>query len=202
MNAANTVHSQNCWIWALVAYGPIKQLGFLSREDCMVCHVGMVDQRWSGASLRCLWSHCFGPCVVVCEREPPFFPRSGLSLTEHIQISLHLSTAALLWKLMNCRDGLYIVCYTGDFEATIPEINTSNFGPLPPQNNSTNTLYQLFLLISWNVSKREQWCMFLLVLEHFKNDNKNNVEEKDVCSDYSGLCKQASLLCSYSFEAL
>lgn len=45
----------------------------------------------------------FGPRVAVSEREPPFIPCSMTSLSLSRPES-HFISAALLWKLMNCRD--------------------------------------------------------------------------------------------------
>lgn len=125
-NTANTVDSQNCWMWALVWDGPIKRLGFLSREECIVSHLCTADRWWSESRLSA------APLVLVLLsiREPPFIPSSVTSLSLSRARS-HFISAALLWKLMNCRDWPIPICSAGDlcverkdFGANIPEIKS------------------------------------------------------------------------------
>lgn len=107
MNAENTVHRQNSWIWALVWCGPIKRPGFLSR--------GMYGfSSWDGwsAAERCISAVSLVPLplvlVLLSMREPPFLFHTPTSLT-----SSQCSRSSL--KLMNCRDWLILFALPENF---------------------------------------------------------------------------------------
>lgn len=118
-NAANTADCQNCWMWALVWYRPIKRLVFSRSEEWLVSHLCTVDQQQSGAALQRLWCLCCSQWESLT-----FFPRSATSLSQSRPRS-HFISAALLWKLMNSRDCLSPVSSAGDFCVEMKELGAN-----------------------------------------------------------------------------
>lgn len=132
MITLQTQFSQSCWTGALVWYGPIKRQRFSSREEWTASHLRMgFFQRWSGASLQCLWSYCLW-FLCCCRWDSLFFFSfcAPASLTKQTLISLHLCAGAL-WKLMNCRDRLVVFAlleasmWRGRTLEPVPEIKSS-----------------------------------------------------------------------------
>lgn len=99
----------NCWIWAVSWYITIKRAR-LFIYYCFNLEMN-VSFLFLGRLLISGW--CISlvslALVLLLMREAPFYSTlRPPSLTKQTQISLHLSAAALLWKLMNCRDRLIL----------------------------------------------------------------------------------------------
>ncbi len=69
---------QNFWKLAPVWWRPVKMLVFSQKEECVVSHLGTVDQQQSGAALQCLRFLC----CCRCESLTHFIPHSATSLTK------------------------------------------------------------------------------------------------------------------------
>lgn len=106
MNAENTVHRQNSWIWALVWCGPIKRPGFLSRRMYGFILGWLIS---SGVVHLCsvFGASAFGSCVAVNERAPLFIPSTDLS---HF-----ISVQPLFFKVNELQRLTYPVCSARDF---------------------------------------------------------------------------------------
>lgn len=79
-NSTNTVQSE-LLMWAIVWYGLIKKLGLSSREECIISHLGVVDQQQRVVHHRCLLAPtAFGPCVAVNGRASLYSTPGPLSL--------------------------------------------------------------------------------------------------------------------------
>lgn len=112
MITLQTQFNQNCWMEALV-WTHYEAGLFIQRG---IYHFSS-QHGWSAADW-CISAASLVPLplvlVLLSMSEPPFFiPYCDLSFAKQTQISLHLSAATLLWKLMNCRDRLILFALLG-----------------------------------------------------------------------------------------
>lgn len=78
------------------------QTDVLSREEQIVGKTGPVYQRQNGLSFSLVpLLFIFAFFFAAVDKSASFNLEPGLFFIKHPQISLHLSTAAPLWKLMN-----------------------------------------------------------------------------------------------------
>lgn len=79
-NTTNTVQLEPL-IQAIVRNGLIKELVLSSREECIISHLGVVDQQQRVVHQCCLSAHTvFGPCAAVNGRASLYSMSGPLSL--------------------------------------------------------------------------------------------------------------------------